>query len=88
MREVAGATLAAVDGVMSALPPQPVTLTVLASGDDVELYMTFDVPPLATVDMAELRLAVPASAHWHAAVDIDDTGAGCLEVRWWKAVPA
>jgi len=88
MREVAGATLAAVDGVMSALPPQPVTLTVLASGDDVELYMTFDVPPLATVDIAQLRLAVPASAHWHAAVDIDDTGAGCLEVRWWKAVPA
>jgi hypothetical protein len=88
MREVAGATLAAVDGVMSALPPQPVTLTVLASGDDVELYMTFDVPPLAALDMAELRLTVPASAHWHAAVDVDDTGAGCLEVRWWKAVPA
>ena len=41
-REVAGATLAAVDGIMSALPPHPVTLTVLASGDDVELYVAFE----------------------------------------------
>jgi signal transduction histidine kinase len=88
MREVAGATLAAVDAIMSALPPHPVTLTVLASGDDVELYVTFDRPPRATLDVAGLRLTVPATAHWHAAVDVDDTGAGCLEVRWWKAVPA
>lgn len=36
-REVAGATVAAVDGVMRALPPHAVTLTVLASGDEVEL---------------------------------------------------
>jgi signal transduction histidine kinase len=88
MREVAGATLAAVDGVMSALPPHPVTLTVLASGADVELYVTFDRPPQPTPDVAELRRTVPATAHWQAAVDVDDTGAGCLEVRWWKAVPA
>jgi hypothetical protein len=88
MREVAGATLAAVDGVMSALPPQPVTLTVLASGDDVELYMTFDRPPLAAIDVAGLRRTVPAMARWRSTVDVDDTGAGCLEVRWWKAVPA
>jgi hypothetical protein len=85
MREVAGATLAAVDGVMSALPPHPVMLTVLASGDDVELYVTFDRPPSATLDVAELRKKVPATAHRHAAVDVDDTGSGCLEVRWWKA---
>jgi signal transduction histidine kinase len=88
MREVAGATLAAVDGVMSALPPHPVTLTVLASGEDVELYVTFDRPPRTTPDVAELRLTVPARARWHAAVDVDDTGAGCLEVRWWKEMPA
>jgi signal transduction histidine kinase len=88
IREVAGATLAAVNGVMIALPPQPVTLTVLASRDDVELYVTFDRPPLATIDVAGLRRTVPATARWRSTVDVDDTGAGCLEVRWWKAVPA
>jgi hypothetical protein len=44
-REVAGATLAAVDGVMRALPPHAVTLTVLASSDEVELYVIFDQRP-------------------------------------------
>ncbi|HEY6279364.1 MAG TPA: ATP-binding protein [Streptosporangiaceae bacterium] len=85
--EVAGATLAAVDGVMSSIPPQPVTLTVLAGGDDVELFLTFDHPPQAAPDMTGLRRAVPATADWQAAVDVDDTGAGFLEVRWRKAVP-
>jgi hypothetical protein len=47
-REVAGATVAAVDGVMSALPPHPVLLTILESGDDVELYVIFDRPPRTT----------------------------------------
>jgi signal transduction histidine kinase len=88
IREVAGATLAAVAGVMNALPPHPVTLTVLASDDDVELYVTFDMPPTAIFDVAELRRTVPAMARWRSTVDIDDSGAGCLEVRWWKAVPA
>jgi len=88
MREVAGATLAAVGGVMSALPPHPVILTVLASGDDVELYMTFDMPLLAAPDMAGLTMTVPAAARWRSAVDVDDTGSGCLEVRWRKALPA
>lgn len=44
-RQVADATLAAVDGVFRALPPHPVTLTVLASGPDVELYVAFAHPP-------------------------------------------
>ena len=86
--EVAGATLAAVDGVMSALPPHPVTLTVLASGDDVELYVTFDKAPRATPDLTGLARRVPATARWCATVDVDEAGAGCLEVRWRKAVPA
>ncbi len=86
--EVASAALAAADGVMSVLPPQPVTLTVLASGDDVELYVTFGRPPPAAPDLAALQRKVPATAHWHAAVEVGDTGAGCLEVRWRKAVPA
>jgi hypothetical protein len=81
-REVAGATLAAVDGVMRALPPHAVTLTVLASGDEVELYVTFDQPPQAGPDVTELTSEVSAAARWSAAVDVDDSGAGCLEVRW------
>jgi signal transduction histidine kinase len=86
--EVAGATLAAVDGVMSALPPHPVMLTVLASGDDVELYVTFDRLLRVAPDVAELRLTVPAMARWRSTVEVDDSGSGCLEVRWRNAVPA
>jgi hypothetical protein len=82
IREVAGATLAAVESVLSVLPPHPVTLTVMASGDDVELYVAFDRPPRDTPDVTELRRTVPAIARWRATVDIGDTGAGCLEVRW------
>jgi hypothetical protein len=77
--------LAVVDGVMSALPPHPVTLTILASGDDVELYVSFDRPPQATPDVIELRRRVPPAARWRATVDVGDTGAGCLEVRWKAA---
>jgi hypothetical protein len=86
--EVAGATLAAVDAVLSALPPHPVVLTVLASGDYVELFVTFDQAPGAAPGVAGLRRTVPPAARWRAAVDIDDTGVGCLEVRWRKAAPA
>jgi signal transduction histidine kinase len=92
-REVADATLAAVDGVMRALPPHPVTLTVLAAGDDVELYVAFvqpprDAPEITELAMTELTAAVPAAARWSATVDVEDSGAGCLEVRWRKLVAA
>jgi hypothetical protein len=87
VREVADAALAAVDGVMSALPPNPVTLTVMDSGEEVELYVIFDGPLLAIPDVAELRRKVPAEERWRAAVDVDEAGAGHLEVRWRKAVP-
>ncbi|MGD0374830.1 MAG: hypothetical protein ABSB01_09665 [Streptosporangiaceae bacterium] len=86
--EVAAATLAAVDRVLSALPAQQVTLTVLASGDAVELYLTFGRPALVSHDMTELRRPVPAIARWCVTVDVDDTGAGCLEVRWRTTLPA
>jgi hypothetical protein len=88
VREVADAAIAAVDGVMSALPPNPVTLTVLDSGEEVELYMIFDGPLLAIPDVAELRRKVPEKESWRAAVDVDEAGAGHLEVRWRKTVPA
>ena len=86
--EVAGATLAAVSGVVKTLPPHPVTLTVVASEDDVEVFMTFDRPPQAAPDVTQLGRTVPATSGWSATVDVDDSGAGCLEIRWRKAVMA
>jgi hypothetical protein len=85
MWEVASATLAAVEGVLTALSPHPVTLTVLASGNEVELYVTFSAAPDAAPDLTRLARQVPAATRWCAAIDIDDTGTGCLEIRWHKA---
>jgi hypothetical protein len=87
VREVADTAVAAVDGVMSALPPHPVTLTVLDSGEEVELYVTFDGPLRAIPDVAGLGRTVPAAERWHATVDIDGAGTGHLEVRWRKTAP-
>ena len=83
--EVTQATARAVDTVLRALPPQPVTLTVLApgrpadSGSGVELYLTFTgLPPAA-------RAAVfpPARrSRWRAGLDVNATGSGCLWASW------
>jgi hypothetical protein len=81
---VARAVLAAVEAVISALPPHQVMLTVLASGDDVELYLTFSAPLRSPPDLTRFGLDVPASAHWHALVSTTETGGGCLEVAWRK----
>jgi hypothetical protein len=83
--EVSRAALAVVDGLLAALPPHPVLLTVLASGSETELYVTFDRPPRVTPDPGALGRALPAVARWQATVDVSDTGAGCLEVRWRNA---
>ena len=45
---VVRAVLAAVDAVLSVLPPHQAVLTVLAAGEDVELYLTFSSPPGST----------------------------------------
>ena len=82
--EVSIAALAAIDGILGTLPPQPVTLTVLASADDVALYLTFSQPPRRAPDAALAGQSVPPSAQWHADLDMDDSGAGCLEVSWRK----
>ncbi len=66
--EVARAVLAHVDAVLSALPPHQVMLTVLASGDDVELYLTFGAPLRAAPDLTRFGLDLPAAARWHADV--------------------
>jgi hypothetical protein len=81
---VARAALAVVDAVISALPPHQVVLTVLACGDDVELYLTFSAPLRAAPDLTRSGLDVPASAGWHARVSTAETGGGCLEVSWRK----
>ena len=81
-REVTSATVAAVDRMLRVLPPHPVTLTVLADEEDVELFVTFGQPPGTFPDLTPLRRAVPAANRWSAAVEYAATGAGCLEVRW------
>jgi hypothetical protein len=86
--EVARAARDAVDSLVSALPSQPVLLTVLASGSDVELYVAFEQPPRTAPDLARLEARVPAVAHWSASVDVSDAGSGCLEVHWSKAAAA
>jgi hypothetical protein len=86
--DVLRATVAAVDHVLRALPPQPVMLTVLGSGDEAEMYLTFELPPVAGCDLAGLGDAVPPEAAWRATLEAEDEGPGCLEVRWRAAVPA
>lgn len=85
---VARAALAAVGAVIGALPPHQaphqVMLTVLASGDDVELYLTFSEPLRSPPDLTRFGLDVPASARWHASVSTTETSGGCLEVAWRK----
>jgi hypothetical protein len=88
--EVAGAVLAAVARVLGVLRPAPVTLTILSSGDDAEVYLTFGGPQPAgsgLPDLADLGCSLPAGVAWRAAVDVDETGTGCLELAWRKAAP-
>jgi hypothetical protein len=85
--EVVRAVLTAVDAVLSALAPQQVMVTVLASGGDVELYLTFSGPLLVTPDVASFGRDVPAAARWHATMTTEPAGAGCLEISWRKAIP-
>lgn len=81
---VARAALATVDAVLRVLPPDQVTLTVLASGDDVEIYLTFGVPPRARPDLARFGLNLPAAVRWHAALRATVSDGGYLEVSWRK----
>jgi hypothetical protein len=81
---VAHAVLAAVDAVLSALPPDQAVLTVLAAEDDVELYLTFDGPLRSAPDLTRLGRAVPAAARWRAALSTTEAGGGFLEVGWRK----
>jgi hypothetical protein len=90
-RDVLQAALAAVDGVLRALPPQPAVLTVLAPEDEVELFLTFGQSPagreVAGREVAGPERALRAEAEWRAVLEAEGTGPGCLEVHWRKAVP-
>jgi hypothetical protein len=85
--DVLRATVAAVDRVLRALPPQPVILTVLAPGDEAELYLTFERPPATPCEVTGLSGDVPAGAAWRASLEADGDGPGCLEVRWRAVTP-
>jgi hypothetical protein len=86
--QVISATAAALEQTLQMLPPQPVLLTVLATVDEVELYLVFRGASRSLADAVDLRSAAVPASRWHAAVEIDEAGAGCLEVRWPKAVHA
>ena len=79
---VTRATLGALHEVLSSLPRQPVTLTILAVSGAVELYLTFGQAPVRRWDLAALRPDVPPQAGWAATADAGDSGPGCLEIRW------
>ena len=81
---IARAVLATVDAVISALAPQQVTLTVLASGEEIELYLPFDAPLPSLPDLPRFGRHLPAAARWYSAVSMAETGGGCLEISWRK----
>ena len=81
---VARAVLATVDAVLGALPPHQAVLTVLADGDDIELYLNFSAPLRTTPDLTRVGNDVPAAARWQAALNVTETGAGFLEISWRK----
>ena len=81
---VARAVTTTVDAVLGALPPHQAVLTVLADGDDIELYLIFSAPLRATPDLTRVGNDVPAPARWQAALNVTETGAGFLEISWRK----
>jgi hypothetical protein len=85
---VAHVIFATLDAVISALPPHQVILTVLVSGHDVELYLTFSEPLRAIPDLARFGQDLPVAARWRAIVDVGENGSGFLEIKWRKGGPA
>jgi hypothetical protein len=81
---VGRAVLAAVDAVLNVLPPRQAVLTMLAAGDEAELYLTFDAPLRAAPDLARFGLDLPAAARWRACLGTTETGGGFLEISWRK----
>jgi hypothetical protein len=82
--EVVSAVRATLDAVLGALPPHQAVLTVLAAGDDIELYLIFSEPPRSTPDLTRIGREVPAAARWQASLSVTETEGGVLEVSWRK----
>jgi hypothetical protein len=84
--QVARAALGVADAVLSALPPHQVLLTVLAPGDEVELYLTFGAPLRAAPGLTRFGQDLPAAVRWRVGLVETETEAegGCLEVSWRK----
>ena len=61
------------------------TLTVLASGGEAELYLTFERAPHRLPRLGGLAGTIPAAAQWQAAMDVAGAGPGCLEIRWRRS---
>jgi hypothetical protein len=76
----------AVDRLLRALEPQQVVLTMLAAGDEVELYLVFRGPLAGSASAGSVLAQTPQAHGGRAALDVDDSGTGCLEVRWPKEV--
>jgi hypothetical protein len=81
---VARAVQATVGAVLGGLPPHQAVLTVLAAGDDIELYLIFSAPLLAVPDLTLVGLDIPAAAGWRASLSVTEDGGGFLEVSWRK----
>jgi hypothetical protein len=81
---IARAVQATVNAVLQVLPPHQAVLTVLAAGDDIELYLIFSASMHAVPDLTRFGLDVPAAARWHAELSATETGGGFLEVSWRK----
>lgn len=74
----------ALDAVLGALAPQQAVLTVLAAGDDVELYLIFGAALREPPDLTRVGGAVPAAARWRASLSVTEAGGGVLEASWRK----
>jgi hypothetical protein len=100
---VAQVTLAAVGTVLGALPPQPVTLTVLAPsvlapsvlapsvlvnpGPADPVELYLTFDQLPPAARAPVFPPVTGSSGWRAALDVDEAGTGCLEIGWRPVMP-
>jgi hypothetical protein len=49
-----------VDTALRALPPQPVMLTVIAAGDEAELYLTFSEPAPGCLEISRRGVVMVA----------------------------
>lgn len=81
---VARALQATVGAVLGALPPHQAVLSVLAAGEDIELYVIFSAPLLVVPDLTLVGPDVLAGAGWRALLSATEDGGGFLEVSWRK----